>query len=540
MQQRPERYKAVLLGLAAVLLATTLGGCFLFFPKKPSVSGGTAQPGRIEGRLVDEAGRAVVGATAFVPEAGQVTAISGSDGKFSLAGLAPGTWYVRVNKEGYLTGSFGVTVEGALAAQFVGQLALTAGNLHKGGTPNLCADCHVLHNPTPANHLLTGPTSNSACFAAACHAAGGAGPALDEPTYRNSPHGPAWTYNSNTQQAWTGQPTSERGNCNTCHEPHGISGPPFMLKKGIKDADGTLHLNDVCFECHSNPGTGNTAGWPGKTAYTDVLNLHVNPGAVPPSTLRTYPGLKYAMGDCGNCHVPHGQKFGAVDDPHMLRDEGYKLCLKCHTDKVSTNGSGHNGNCTVCHDPHKVTKTGGLLNVKDPAAPASPAPASRSGYRWQTFYDNAYCQKCHKTPAPNGVSPTPRYPYAATTGFRNSAPQGYQTDVNLHGVHVLRPYGSSGGSHYATAGDNNKVWCAQCHLVHARAGGTMTNPAFLTSNVRPYSGGTYIKNGCGVTAGCHTCNWCHTPPGNPGASCACSYHGSSGHSGVDYWKTIAY
>jgi predicted CXXCH cytochrome family protein len=522
-----------------MLAASTLGGCFLFFPRRggSTAVGNPAQPGRIEGRLVDEAGRPVVGASATIPEAGQVTTLSGTDGRFTLMGLTPGTYYVRVSKEGYLAGSYGVTVEGAGAAQLEAQLQLTTGNLHKGGVPKLCEDCHVLHNPTPTSHLLRGSSPLSPCFASGCHAAGGRGPTINETIYRDSPHGPAWLYNSNTQQAWTGQPASERGNCNTCHEPHGISGPPFMLKKGIKDADGTLRLNDVCFECHSAPGTGNTARWPGKTVYLAAANLHVNPPTVPPTTHRTYPGTKYAMGDCGNCHLPHGQSFGGTIDPHMLRDQGYKLCLKCHTDKLDTSGAGHNGNCLICHDPHNVTKDGALLKVKNPSDGTSFITKPTQVIRAETWTAGSYCTGCHKASPPSWLPVAARNPYAATTGFWNTwdMPKPPPPDRNLHNVHVNRVWASN-PHHYGVAGDNNKVRCGQCHAPHQTTLTRQLSGRYFTSISPPYGGDWQSKPGCGVKAGCHTCDWCHQPPGNPGGPCqGCGYHPVPGnHRAVAY------
>lgn len=531
--------RAALTGLLALLLATALGGCFLFFPKKSNPTSGTsAQPGRIVGHFVDEAGRPVVGAGVIIPEAGQLTTLSDKDGAFVLAGLAPGTWYLRVTKEGYLAGSFGVNVEGAATVQFQGQLALAAGNLHKGGVPNLCGDCHVLHDPTPSSHLTIGASPNAPCFAAGCHAAGGAGPTINETTYRNSQHGPASTYNSNTQQAWTGQPASERGNCNTCHEPHGISGPPFMLKKGVRDGDGTLHLNDVCFECHANPGTGNTVKWPGKVAYQNAANLHVNAATVPPSTLRKYPGTTYAMGECVNCHLPHGRS----GDQHMLRASAGALCLACHTDKLA--GGGHGDNCVMCHDPHVVTKTGVTLNVKNPADGTSLITKPTENWRGGTWSATTYCTGCHTASPPAWLPATARNPYAATTRFWNqssfqvwsgSLGRMVNNDQNLHNVHINKVEPGWADHYGGVTGDLNKTKCGQCHSVHQTSRTRNLSPTYFSSITGSYSGNWAGKNGCTVTGGCHGCAWCHYSPGSPASACyECDWHGYNAHPTINY------
>lgn len=542
-------FRTALLTALVVIAATSLGGCFLFYPRKATVSPGTLGPGQIVGRFVDERGKGIPGVSVTIPEAGQAVSVTDQEGRFAFPGLARGVYYLQVKKEGYLAGSFGVMVASSGQTQFQTQLLGSSGRLHNDSqnVPRLCADCHVLHNPTPTSHLLNGASPNSPCFASGCHSPGGNGALVDEAVYRNSPHGPASIPNSNTKLAWTGQPDSERGNCYTCHEPHGILGPPFMLRKGIREADGTLRLNELCFECHSEAGTGNTAGWPGKTAYLSAANLHVNAVTVPPATRRSYPGTTYAMGDCDNCHLPHGRS----GDPSMLRATGSALCVACHTDKTA--GGGHD-NCLMCHDPHVITKTGGVLNVRNPDTGSGMTAVPKEIYRNVTLISSAnYCQKCHKASPPAWLNPVvPRNPFAATTQFKNSSPVWWQTDSNLHNVHVNKVYNvqypNHAIEHYGTYGNNDRVRCGQCHGAHQTPVGRNLNPAYVTSITPPYRG-TYgsssgsavqSKLGCGVAAGCHTCGWCHYAPGNPGASPgeACyeclDFHSDSGHSGVDY------
>lgn len=535
--------RVAVLAALVVLVALSLGGCLLF-PRRQGSLPGISQggSGRIDGTLTDNTGLGVAGVSVAIPELGQLTAISGVDGRFTLAGLTAGEYYVLLRKEGYLTGSYLAKVDSVTPSVLSAQLLPTSSYLHNssGRVPDLCAECHVLHNPSSTDHLINGAAVNTPCFA--CHYQG-ANQGFDANVYRNSPHGPASIPQSNTKPAWTGQPDSDRGNCSTCHEPHGIQGPPFMLRKGFRAEDGSVSLNDLCFECHSAAGTGNTAGWPGKAAYLSASNKH---SALVDNSLAG----KYAAGDCGICHVPHGQTFDGSNYAPMTRAKGYLLCAKCHPGKASNHG-GH-GDCTICHDPHD-TGSVAAPKVKNPVTGVRET-VSKTGYRTDSVLPNEYCLACHKTPAPTGYA-TAKNPFAPTTNFKNAGPLFWQGDPNLHNVHVNRIWvagynsytgRSHGVYHYGTSGDNNRVRCNQCHRVHQQKTGEPALPynlgaKYISAVSRPYSGGiaTAPKAGCSVAGNCHTCSWCHASPGNPTPSSTsnacyqCSWH-TTPHSGVDY------
>lgn len=533
-----KRFRATVLGALLLLAATTFGGCFLFPRASGSLpSGSRSGTGRIDGRIVDAHGQGLAGVSVTIPEAGELTAVTGADGRFTLAGLAGGEYYVLARKEGYLDGAYAVEVSPAAAAVLTGQALLTSSHLHNDSArvPGLCGECHVLHSPTGSNAALKGPNPSSACMT--CHA-----PALSESVYLASPHGSQWRPDLNTPVAtvWSGQDPALRGNCGTCHEPHGITGPPFMLRKGAKDGDGTLRLNALCLECHAAVGSGHTAGWPGKASYTDPANLHYAASSVPSTTKVAYPGTTYAQGECNNCHVPHGQAFSGVNDPRMTRDQGYKLCVKCHTDKAAsvTSSAGH-GNCLMCHDPHSISKSGAALKVKDPLNPTGPqiVPAKET-YRGESMLSNSYCQKCHTATPPSWLSPAPRNPLADSTKFWNQskwvAYGNRYNDQNLHNVHLNRIWSSS-PYHNGITGDLDKIRCNQCHSVHPTIVGRNFVSSRLSAFTGTYSGNWQTKNGCTVGSGCHTCNWCHASPGAPATACwSCSYHSYYPHSAVAY------
>lgn len=526
-------WRAVLFAATIVLVATALGGCFLLPRRTGSKPGSAAASGRLELRLVDEAGLPVVGAGASIPEAGAAVAVSGADGKVAFSGVAPGVYYVQVEKEGYLKGSFEVTVASTQTAQVEARMLTQAGNLHLGKVPNLCADCHKLHDPTPAAHQTRGESANAPCFT--CHQAG-LNRGFDAGLYENSPHGRVPAADSSTRLAWTGQPDSNRGYCSTCHEPHGIAGPPFLLRKGSQDGiSGTLSLNNLCYECHAAPGSGNTAGWPGKTAYTtEAGNKHAT--ITDPTLPRTY-----AAGDCAVCHVPHGQSFdgGLTNYAAMTRREGNLLCTAagCHANKATAN-AGH-GRCTLCHDPHN-TGTAAQVKVKNPVTGAAMS-VPKENYRNQTLVKNSYCESCHNANPPAGYEAA-KDPYTETE-FTNAQAK---PDKDLHRVHVskirpdipwISPFGDRSYDHpeYPYLGDINDARCTMCHSVHTNGKPYNLLPSVIITRTK--SGSAYNgKPGCGVGAGCHTCNYCHAAPGGPAVDCsACSGdHFDPGIHGIVY------
>lgn len=501
--------------------------------------------------MVDQRGAGVSGAAVSVPEAGQLSAVSGADGRFSLAGLAPGQYNVRISKEGYLAAAYGVSVASQRVSELQALVLDTSGYLHNDSrrVPNLCADCHVLHSPTPANHLTTDGSPNGPC--ARCHSG------FSWQVYDPSPHGRGWTPDNPTpvRLAWEGQPDSDRGYCATCHEPHGITGPPKMLRLG------QANRNDLCEKCHATASTTalHTAGWPGMnrtagTGYYAPADRHANPSASP-TALTTYPGTSYRTGECVNCHQVHGTYYAAyltVDPasggnyPRMTRDYGYTLCVTCHTTKQGTvtANSGH-GKCTMCHDPHRVEPG----KVKNPADPnGALITAAKETYRGQSMLSNSYCLSCHTTSPPAGYS-TAKDPYTQSQFTNVETPT--KPDTSLHRVHVVKvrpdqpgipPFGSRSYDHpeYPYRGDVNNVRCVMCHSVHP------TYPtAFdlrtdaITSRTKTGSGYNG-KAGCGVGTGCHACSYCHgadgvatqNGPGGPGVDCRC-YH-SAGTHGIVY------
>lgn len=528
--------RAAVAGALLLVVAASLGGCLLFPRRQPVPGVSSGGTGRVDGVLTDDRGQGIPGVSVAIPEVEQVTAITGVDGRFTLTGLVPGQYNVVARKEGFLTGAFSVTVGAVGSTPLAEQLTGSEGRLHNDSTrvPNLCAQCHVLHDPTSASHLTLGGSPNDTC--ASCHKPGGTGVAVDQTIFRNSPHGPAWMPDTDTPvlTVWPGQVDSGRGYCSSCHEPHGITGPPKMLRAG------QTSLNDLCLTCHAAASTvGHTAGWPGKAAYTASGNLHANPVGVPPGTLTVYPGTSYRAGECLNCHKPHGVSYPEAGGnyPRMTRDYGNTLCLNCHTGmKATATGTTGHRQCTLCHEPHNVSKVGGVLLVKNPANPTGPLmQVPKAPYRGQTMISDSYCLGCHKTPKAAGY-PTAKDPYTETQ-FTNAQAK---PDTSLHRVHVLKiqpdqtMWGDRNYEHdYPYRGNVNTVRCVQCHSVHPTSPAPYNLKTSLITN-RTKTGNAYNgKPGCSVTGGCHTCNWCHASPGGPGVDCTCG-HSDPGYHGVAY------
>ena len=116
----------------------------------------------------------------------------------------------------------------------------------------------------------------------------------------------------------------EKGNCDACHERHGLVG---SLRLKTKEPD-------LCYSCHE-----------------DVKNKFER---------------KYKHGTldkCSSCHDPHSsnKKF-------LLIDSGDSLCYKCHDKKDFRKKKVHealSGGCLTCHDPHSSDNKNILVEKKE-------------------------------------------------------------------------------------------------------------------------------------------------------------------------------
>jgi predicted CXXCH cytochrome family protein len=558
-----------------------LPGCFLLFPRKADVptAGEAGGIGAVEGTVTFLNTGAPAPGVSVALFNSSLVAVTDAQGRFSFRSVPTGWRTVNARREGYLVTSDTVHLEPGRTAQVQLLLQVTDGHLHgtSSRVPDLCGSCHVLHQEP----LLVGGQQNSACDR--CHSSGATpGPPgyYGAAIYGQVLHSAAQAADSPSPVALTlpGAPY-RRGDCVNCHEPHGVfRSHPHLLRVAAAQTS-----NPLCYSCHHNPGSGHTLDYPGEAAADAPDNLHSHPPSPPAGTNLTYPEvapwntLQLTPGECYNCHNPHG-----ATDPvtgrlttAMTRDEGERLCLKCHTTFSQAVGTKHA--CTTCHNPHLILSGGRIIiQPKDRTRRVVEAwndPKYVGRHRGRDVLKNSYCLSCHnkEAVAVNPYAGKAKVPDAQNTLFRNLAADPF-LDANpvyrdLHAVHVNGPIGLDSGriSNWFTLGRysyrrcypagyghertdlpttaENKAWCVDCHDVHPSAPPasgadrgrlvrtdviTWIDPQVAVRN--GYAG----KAGCGMSAGvqCHRgrasndpaltgCDWCHTAPGSPGLTCDC-------------------
>lgn len=205
---------------------------------------------------------------------------------------------------------------------------------------------------------------------------------------------------ANATDAHAENPLTAQGVCAKCHVPHGGKGDKIWAKSlaTFTDFDGVTAL---CNSCHFSGGTGTyyTVFQPGirmnhvMHTWADTAGATISPAyqaAVFPlnTTDGTFLNFPWVNPDpmggttdsgfyCGSCHNPHKQPFSAATGVCPNPGEGDYLrtggtsgsadmtafglanartgaCTQCHaTVATGTVSTGHNANCSRCHDPHE-------------------------------------------------------------------------------------------------------------------------------------------------------------------------------------------
>lgn len=215
-------------------------------------------------------------------------------------------------------------------------------------------------------------------------------------------------------------PVSLRG-CEACHGPG--STHVLVRAKGNIVAWETMDIkdqNDICLQCH-----------------TKVTAEKWNQS--PHAKAKPHPLA------CVSCHEVHQP----VERRWMLKDEGDKLCLKCHHDiparaKVNQHHPvGSVVRCAACHDPHDATIPGMLkVAVKE------------------------LCQRCHALEDIKPEDHTPEFVKEHGKKFKPTnrrciSCHGRNGCQECHGVEMPHPKGF-GVKHGEPTFQNPQV-CSRCH-----------------------------------------------------------------------------
>lgn len=553
-----------------LLLSLTLTPGCLFFPRKhtPQADRAKGGTGAVRGQVLYMDTRQPATGTAISLLGDTTVVVTDAEGRFSLPAVAAGWQTVVARKESFVTCGETLDLRSGTASEVTFLLQPLDGHLHGASSrvPNLCGSCHVLHQqPT-----LLGGSANAPCLT--CHQANY--PRMsNQAIYEQTLHSAA-VVADNPSPVELSLGGKERGECVNCHEPHGINNS----HRHLLTVAAPTSSNPLCYSCHQKPGSGHTRDYPGQAVCEATDNVHLNPSSTRQDLLPIYPGSEAEVGECYNCHNPHGATKdgtpGGQVTTAMTRDEEGILCVKCHTYWSGRPVETTKHACSLCHNPHQVRKNG-ILQIKKPGVGTGELVDVTTYYGTHrlvgNLLTNAYCLGCHNNNAGNYYRGRAKVPDVANTQFKNvttgALPNANYRD--LHKVHVYGPIGDddglvSVGSYYAGTGTKrncypggyheswggvpktaeNKVWCIDCHDVHPH-GDTSDNRrgrllktglvqrATVTSN--PTHGiGYNDKAGCSMNpiSPCHRgqdrnnrytgCDWCHTAPGSPGYACDCT------------------
>ncbi len=242
-------------------------------------------------------------------------------------------------------------------------------------TPVKDGDCTGCHSPHASSHgKLLSASTRGICFT--CH------PDIVP------------------QNAVSTHPVAAEGHCVKCHDPHASNNPFHLLKSG----------NEVCFQCHKNMekrvSTVKFKHWPVEKGCTNCHSPHGSAASdyllvkkVPdlclgchkidsPEIAKQHNNYPVQNARCTTCHNPHGSNTAGIlyDNVHppmaarmcdqchegnasptplKVKAQGYKLCAKCHADKIKdilAKNRVHwpllsKKGCLNCHSPHASVQT---------------------------------------------------------------------------------------------------------------------------------------------------------------------------------------
>lgn len=215
--------------------------------------------------------------------------------------------------------------------------------------------------------------------------------------------------------------------CSRCHNPHGDTNNPKLLKLGAGTAD------EMCLDCHSSWNQSNNHGrltHPVGMDYVAVANANPDKYLANINN-KTSADIQLVDGQvsCTSCHGVHftdsdaatldaaaNQNGLSVSQGKLLRgdgperDDGSSLCQSCHTYQV--HGSDEVVDCLICHSGHvygaaspnyfvlreaATTDTYNSVTALDYSSQQVLDAAQKSSF-WNDQTDGTatgYCEKCH-------------------------------------------------------------------------------------------------------------------------------------------------
>lgn len=249
-----------------------------------------------------------------------------------------------------------------------------------------------------------------------------------------------------------------KGECLTCHNPHGGTLP--QLLRGDR-------YSETCTTCHKDMAAAHNS-------------VH---GPV-------------SIGACGACHEPHSSSHRS-----LLKAEGRDLCLKCHVRTgidIDTRQVVHApalGDCQVCHDAH-ATNNSSLLSEDtndlclechidvahtiDTASTQHAAVTTKRG-----------CTNCHAAHATNHAS-------LLRSDARNLCFECHDRPITLPDGSTIVNMQKVMASGTSLHGSLTERGCAECHQIHGGDHRRLLVDHYPSTMYFPFSESSYA-----LCFGCH-------------------------------------